>query len=291
MKASIILSIAAVTLSVDAGFIGTAFRGIVGAVTGQHKRNDFGLTSRDLYAHDLFARNPSYARSEEGQLVARNLAYAHLYSRSAAAPKVNGNNRVLNPTSSASDSSTNVLVIEITIHAIVDMIKKKLSLPEELENAIRANPIAGFSPPAGRGPCPVELVDHPASHAIKVLNSGKIPPQVMAALNDPRNGWKTGAKGGGGGGVTGGGDSTAGAKNAVGKRWAEPEAFYENDIFAREAYPDLDEELTVYAREASPESFYEHDLHGRDAGPEFDYEDFYLSPRNAYAATYEELYD
>ncbi|MCJ1388065.1 hypothetical protein MMC18_000909 [Xylographa bjoerkii] len=261
MRASIILSVAAIALSVEAGFIGTAAKALVGVVTGQHKRSDFGLTARDLYARDLFARNPSYARSAEGQLVARNLAYAHLYARSAAAPKVNDKN-------------------EITIPAVVDIIKKKLSFPDELENAIKANPIAGFSPPAGRGPCPADLVGHPAANAIKVLNSGSIPPEVMAALNDPKNGWKAGAKGGAGGG-----------KKAGGKRWAAPEVFYENELFAREAYPDFDEELSIYAREASPESFYEHDLYARDADPEADYDDFYLSPRDAYAGAYEaELY-
>ena len=82
MKFSSIVGVVAIAAATaEAGFVAKVAKGIFG--------NKRGLTARDLYARDLFARAPTY----ENSLLVRDLAYANLYARAAAAPKTNAQNR------------------------------------------------------------------------------------------------------------------------------------------------------------------------------------------------------
>ena len=68
------------------------------------------------------------------------------------------------------------------------MINKKQKFPDKLETALAASPIGQeYKPPPNRASCP--LADHPATHAIEMLASKNIPPEIMAAIQNPKNGW------------------------------------------------------------------------------------------------------
>ena len=149
------------------------------------------------------------------------------------------------------------------------MIKNKQTFPAPLEAAIAASPLAGYSPPSGRKPCPAELKDHPASNAISILKSGNVPADIMAALKDPKNGWTTKAAAGG----------SSGGKPKASKRYAMPAAYY-------------DEELSIYARNAHPEAFsQDYELTARDAYAEAYDEEVDVYARDAEAEANPETYD
>ena len=215
---------------------------------------------------------------------------------------------VSHPPTFSTTSLTNLSYAEITIDAIVKMIKQKQEWPPAIKAAFAGTALAkDWDPPSKLNPCDPELCNHPSTHAVEVLKSGNIPAEIMAAIKDPANGWTkkgaagaAGAKGGsvkgtstaGAAGVAGAagangasvkGSSTAGAPAAKGskpKRNAQLDAsFYDSELFARYAYPEAFYDNELFTRDVD-DSY--NDLFSRDAKPEY-YEDLDLYARNAEA--------
>ncbi|MCJ1296474.1 hypothetical protein MMC34_008040 [Xylographa carneopallida] len=197
---------------------------------------------------------------------------------------------------------------EITIEQIVKMIVNKESWPEAIHKAFAGSKMAQeWDPPKNLGPCDPTLCKHPSTNAVHVLNTGKIPGEIIAAIENPTYGWtKKGAKsvkgaaggpGGPGAAGTNGasvkGASTAGApgtvkagppagapasKGSKPKRNARADAsIYDSDLFARYAYPEAFYDNELFIRDMD-DSY--GNLFSRDAEPEY-HDEFGLYARNA----------
>lgn len=157
------------------------------------------LSLPPLRVRDLFYNrpNPLYARNKEVRLFGRaNTAQAPKDSKpNSPAPPAGGHVKVNEKGGKSvfaliSYLQANSRDPEITKEEFVSMITKKQKFPDTLEKALAASSIGKeYTPPPKREDCPKDLADHPATHAIEMLNSKNIPPEIMAAINDPKNGW------------------------------------------------------------------------------------------------------
>ena len=212
------------------------------------------------------------------------------------------------PPTSLTIAFTNFTQGEITIEQIVKMIVNKESWPEAIHKAFAGSKMAQeWDPPKNLGPCDPTLCKHPSTNAVHVLNTGKIPGEIIAAIENPTYGWtKKGAKsvkgaaggpGGPGAAGTNGasvkGASTAGApgtvkagppagapasKGSKPKRNARADAsIYDSDLFARYAYPEAFYDNELFIRDMD-DSY--GNLFSRDAEPEY-HDEFGLYARNA----------
>ncbi|MCJ1436270.1 hypothetical protein MMC27_005648 [Xylographa pallens] len=267
--------------------------------------------ARDLFVREV-AGDSVYAREESnGQLFIRASKTAVAAPKDGAAVAAKGG------AAPAAGGSQKVNAAgEITIDAIVQMIKKKQQWPPALKTAFAGSALAKeWEPPSNLSPCDPDLCNHPSTHAVQVLKSGNIPAEIMGAIKDAANGWKkkgaagaAGTKGdsvkgtsaAGAAGVAGAagangasvkGSSTAGApapvkngapaaKGTKPKRNAHIDAsFYDSELFARYAYPEVFYDNELFTRDVD-DSY--NNLFSRDADPEY-YEDLDLYARDAEA--------
>ena len=190
------------------------------------------------------------------------------------------------------------------------MINKRQKFPPALEAALAGHSVLDtYTPPANRGECPKDLASHPATYAISLLQSGNIPPGIIAAVNDPKNGWtKSGGSAPPGKSATPPGKPAAAAQGkaavppankpaasqakapvpapkakvanaprGIYARTAYPEGvMFDRQLFGRDADPEaFSEESDLFARDADPSAFSndDSDLYGRDAEPSAFYSD------------------
>ena len=143
------------------------------------------------------------------------------------------------------------------------MILNNQALPDKLQDAAYAYARReGLTPPDPKTlkPAPPHLKDHPADFSLKVLQSGKVPPEIVKAAHDT---WGKGGKGGSqspGGKSAGAGPSKGGAAPSKGgaggaggagakvrARDAAAALAYWDDLYAREAEADAFAEADAYA--------------------------------------------
>lgn len=218
------------------------------------------------------------------------------------------------PLLNSAENLTNDFVAEITEAEFINMINNRQKFPTALEAALVGHSILNtYTPPANRAECP--LASHLATYAISVLKSGNIPPGIMAAVNNPKNGWtKNGGSAPQGKSATPQGNSAAapqgkaavpqankpaapqakapapapvkGAKapRSIYARTAYPEGvMFDSQLFGRDAYAEaFYEDFDLYARDAEAEAFdNHHGLYARDTNPSAIHDDFDLHARSA----------
>ncbi|MCJ1475990.1 hypothetical protein MMC13_004654 [Lambiella insularis] len=244
-------------------------------------------------ARDLFVREPWTGES----LYAREETDGQLFVRAGKTTPAKGGAA---KSGAAKSGKVNELG-QITEPEFVRMINAGDKFPEKLEQALASSPLSKiYKAPANRKPCPTDLANHPAEHAIQILkaagsDASKLPPSIKVALD--KNWKKSGANGADGKsakGASAAGKAGASGKGAAPKKGGKRDVMTYDDfeIYTRSAYPELgyyDSEL--FARDAYPEAFYEDsELYARDADFDAYYGDFDIYARDAEAEADFDLY-